>query len=111
MDTFNPTIAPESANPNHTVNVNRNDFEEGYDQNVLVGLHPVRVKTMSLSWSVLSTEQTNEIIDWFISHAGQRFYWALPGRAAQMWTCDEWSPTNERNAVTGMTATFREVFV
>lgn len=108
METFNPPVRPKTSSPTRTVNVISNSFGDGYEQETADGLNPVRTE-LTLTWPVLTIEQTKDIDAFFIANAGKAFYFALPGEDVKMWRCNEWSPPIERGSGS-MTATLKEVF-
>ena len=110
MDTFSPSIAPQSAEPSHKARTNVNNFGEGYEQDLRLGINAVYVESMSLAWPVLDFAQATEIAAWFTDHVGKTFLWTLPGEsAARKWKCDTWEPKYEDNGAS-CSATLREVF-
>lgn len=111
LPTFRPPVGP-SPGTNHkpAVSLFEADFGDGYSQPTPKGINHIK-KTTTLKWTVLTTEQADEIEDFFERMGGsQPFYFQPFGvRRAMKWTCKEWERTTE-GGIWSMTATLVQSF-
>lgn len=82
-----PTVESQAV---FTANVLMMPFGDGYEQGCGVGLSPVR-GAYTLSWDLLTTEQRDDIEDFFSEQGGEPFLYTFPGESTpRVFKCKTW---------------------
>jgi phage-related protein len=111
-DSFLPPVPPADGGARRTTNVRLNEakFGDGYSQRSLDGLNAVE-RTLALTWPPLTQAQADAIESFLDDHAGQAFFYALPGDAApRLWICRQWEMSHREGDSWTLSATLEEVF-
>ena len=111
-DTFTPAMSPSVAgsSTNVTPRVNRIAYDDGYSQRSLKGLNATRRKA-TIAWDALSQDDFEDIRDFFNDHAGNIFFYQMPGDdTSRKWECTAWSWSYLGGIYYSMTAEISEEF-
>lgn len=97
LPTFVPPVRPSPGTTHKpAVSILEAEFGDGYSQPTPKGINHIK-KSTTLKWAVLTTEQADEIEDFFERMGGtQPFYFHPFGvRSMMKWTCKDWERTTE----------------
>lgn len=111
LPTFEPPVGPSPGTSHKpAVSLFEAEFGDGYSQPTPKGINHIK-KSTSLSWKTLTTEQADEIEDFFERMGGNKPFYFHPfgTRRTMKWTCKEWSRTTE-GGIWQIDATFVQSF-
>lgn len=88
------------------------DFGDGYTQRSTFGINTTKL-TVNLEWEILTPDESNEIIAFFISCRGgvDAFYYTLPRETSpRKFTCASWDRSIVSAFIDSVNATFVEQY-
>jgi phage-related protein len=113
MDTFNPSVTPQTSGTNRTSSaaVNTAQFGDGYSQRARDGINSIS-RSLVLNWDYLTFDEAADLDSFFESHGGDEafLYWVAGDSAQRMWTCAGWRNGYEYGVGGSYSATLKEVF-
>lgn len=112
IETFDPSVQPSYPMPTRTTaNVLQISFGDGYSQRTADGLNAIK-DVVSVVWDMIDLDPKNEIVDFFVSHAGYKaFLWTPPGGDTEKkWICKQWGVDPVPTDLFTVTAEIEEVF-
>ena len=106
---FNPIRMPSSIQVTRKVQEKTNDFGDGYCQDILDGLNPIRDE-ISCTWNGLKMDAFTTLDNFFRENAGKVFEWnPFKEATARKWRASDWSPNYEAGFI-NLTVKMKEVF-
>jgi phage-related protein len=93
LATFDPPLMPSPGTARRwKPNTLKAEFGDGYNQSQPNGLNHLR-RTVDLRWNVLTDDQAENIVEFFVAHGASRpFLYQVPRDASPVkWTCEDWT--------------------
>ncbi len=113
-DLFPTTVRAPSYSPQNTpkVNIVSADFGDGYSQRTPEGLNYIK-DNWNVPWNALPNSEAQTLIGFLKAHYALPFLWTPPREAvAKKFICTQlsYSPTNDSQDYTDVSASFEQVF-
>ena len=105
---FNPPIDPQTVDDTVSIANNSNNFGDGYEQSIILGLNSVNTER-SLHWPCLSIDQLNEIETFLETNKGKTFTYNIQN-VEKKFKCFTWSISRSPKMIS-LKATFKEVYI